>query len=176
MEEYVQATNRKLSLLMTPTRVIDWHHVTGNFVVQTSKNNRWGIADELSLAFGVPCAVLPTKDVIAYLSVAEKASSPPIQPGVRWTKGIAFLVKGRPCTVNLKPTPRAVFFRINGYAVGVFKKDQLIKNEVLDRKNRAGGWGAISGEISKAVGGTWTVRALTRVDGTIAKALKHTPA
>lgn len=161
---------------MTPTRVVEWHHVTANFVVQTPKNNRFGIADELSLALGVPCAVLPINDVKACLSIADKASSPPIQPGTSWTKGIAFMVKGRPCSQDLKPTPHAVFFRINGYAVGVFKKSQLTQNEVSDGKNRPGGWGAISDDISKAVGGIWTARALTRVEGILAKALKHAPA
>jgi hypothetical protein len=174
MVEYVQAINRKLSFLRTPTRVIDWHHATGNYVVQTPKNNRWAIADELSLALGVPCVVLLTQDVIASVSIANKASSPPDEAGIRWTKGIAFMVKGAPCTVDLKPTPRAVFFRINNYAVGVFKRDQLTENKELERESRSGGWGAISEDVSKAVGGTWTSRTLTRIEGTIEKALKHT--
>jgi len=173
MEEYVPATNQKLSLLRTPTRVVDFHHATGNFVVQTPKVNRSEIADELSLVLGVPCAILQTGEVISCVSIAEKVSDPPIQTGIRWTKGIAFKVKGRPCTVDLKPTPRAEFFRINQYAVGVFRKDHLAIDGVLDKESRAEGWGAISMDISNVVGGIWTVRALLRIQGVLAKALKR---
>jgi len=171
MEDYVQATNRKLSLLRTPTRVVDWHHATGNFVVQTSKSGRSAIADEMSLALGVPCAVLPTNDVVASVTIAKKATTPS-EPSTSWTKGIAFLVKGRPSSLELKPTPLAEYFRINEYSVGVFKKDQPSQSEGVEY--HVGGWPAISDDISKAVGGIWTARALVRVEGIVAKALKHT--
>jgi len=172
MDEYLPASNQKLSLLRTPTRIVDFHHATGNFVVQTPKVNRAEIADELSLVFGVPCAILQTSQVLFCVSIAKKVSDPPIQPGIRWTKGIAFKVKGKPCTVDLKPTPRAQFFRVSEYAIGVFKKDQVATDEALG-ENRPGGWGAISADISNAGGGTWTARPLMRIQGVIAKALKH---
>ena len=173
MEDYVHATNQKLSLLRTPTRVVGYHHMAGNFVVQTPKTNRSEIADELSLVFGVPCVILPTRDVISCVSAAEKVSNPPLQAGIRWTKGIAFKVKGRPCTVDLKPTPRAEFFRISDYAVGVFKKDQVTMEGMLDKEARAGGWGAISDDISSVMGGIWTARTLTRIQGVVGKALEQ---
>jgi len=174
MDEYIPASNQKLSLLRSPTRLVDFHHATGNFVVQTPKVNRSEIADELSLVFGVPCAILQTSQVSACVSIAEKVSDPPVQPGIRWAKGIAFKVRGRPCTVDLKPTPRAQFFRISEYAVGVFKRDETAVNETLG-ESHAGGWGAISADISSAVGGIWTARPLTRVRGILGKALKHEP-
>jgi hypothetical protein len=175
MEEYVPAANQKLSLLRTPTRIVDFHHATANLIVQTPKVNRSEIADELSLVLGVPCAILQTGEVLPCVSIAERMSNPPIQTGIRWTKGIAFKVRGRPCTVDLKPTPRAEFFRINGYAIGVFRKDQLTTDGVLDKTNTAGGWAAISGDISSVMGGIWTVRALVRIQGVLAKALKREP-
>jgi len=174
MDEYLPASNQKLSLLRTPTRIVDFHHATGNFVVQTPKVNRGEIADELSLVFGVPCAILQTSQVLSCVSVAEKVSDPPIQPGIRWTKGIAFKVKGKPCTVDLKPTPRAQFFRVSEYAIGVFKKDQVATDEPSG-ENRAGGWGAISADISSTLSGIWTARPLMRIQGVTAKALKHEP-
>jgi hypothetical protein len=174
MDEYLPASNQKLSLLRTPTRIVDFHHATGNFVVQTPKVNRSEIADELSLVFGVPCAILQTSQVLSCVSIAEKVSDPPVQPGIRWTKGLAFKVKGKPCTVDLKPTPRGQFFRVSEYAVGVFKKDQVATDETLG-ENRPGGWGAISADVSNAVGGIWTARPLIRVQGVIEKALKHEP-
>ena len=174
MDQYLPASNQKLSLLRTPTRIVDFHHATGNFVVQTPKVNRAEIADELSLVFGVPCAILQTSQVLSCVSIAKKVSDPPIQPGIRWTKGIAFKVKGKPCTVDLQPTPRAQFFRVSEYAIGVFKKDQTGTDEGLG-ENRAGGWGAISADISNVLGGIWTARPLMRIQGVVGKALKHEP-
>jgi hypothetical protein len=70
----------------------------------------------------------------------------------------------------------AVFFPINKHTVGVFKKDKLAEGrDTLERENRAGGWGAISADITKAVGGTWTSRALDRVETTLAKAQGYSP-
>lgn len=174
MEDYVRETNQRLSLLKTPTRVIDWFSATGNFVVSTPKRNRWEIADELTLALGVHCMVLTIDQAVSYVSIAEAAKSPPAQAGIRWTKGIAFQVKGRPYTSDLKASPRAEFFRINKLAVGVYKKDQLTEKGILDSGNRAGGWGAVSEDLSRTVDGIWTARTLTGVQGIIKNARKHT--
>jgi len=171
MEDYVQATNKKLSLLNSRTRITDWFHATGNFVVKTPDYNRLRVADELSLALGAPCATLTVEELSACIAAAKKAVNPPNEQGFRWTRGIGFWASGKPCTITLKPTIHAVFFPINKHAVGVFKKDRLAEEkETLDTENRAGGWAAISADITKAVGGTWTSRALERVEGTLAKA------
>ena len=177
MQDYVQATNQKLSLLNSRTRIADWYHATGNFVVQASDNNRLRVADELSLAIGTPCATLTIEELSAHVAAAKKPISPPTEPGVRWTRGLGFWVSGKPCTIALKPTAHAAFFPINKHTVGMFKRDRLAGGkETLDIENRAGGWGAISADITKAVGGTWTSRALDRVEGTLAKATGFSPA
>ena len=175
MEEYVHETNERLALLPTPTRVIDWFHSTGNFVVQTPKTNRWEINDELSLALGVPSTVLTRDEVTLCTTIADRASNPPPEPGIRWTKGIAFKVKGRPCTFDLNPIPQAVFFRVNRYAVGVYKRDRLEPNRGSDKDDRVGGWGVVSEEVSKAVGGVWTARSLVRIESLVKVANKHIP-
>jgi hypothetical protein len=170
MEEYVREINQRLILLETPTRIVDWYS-TGNFVVQSPITNRWMIADELSLAFGVPCTVQTTDEVASCVSIAEKFNAECTgDKGIRWTKGIAFEVKGKPCTVALKPTPYAVFFHINRFAVGVNKAERF---NSLETEDRSEGWGAISEEISKQVSGTWTARSLTRLKGVIVKARTH---
>jgi hypothetical protein len=173
MEDYVRETNQRLALLPTPTRIVDWFHSTGNFVVQTSKTNRWEITDELSLALGVTCTVLTREEVTSCIDIADKASSPPPETGIRWTKGIAFKVKGGSRISDLKPTSRAVFFRVNSYAVGVNKKDRLTNSGVLDKDDRAGGWGAVSDDVSNAVGGMWTARSLIRIERLLKIANKH---
>ncbi len=173
VEDYVRETNQRLALLPTATRVVDWFHSTGNFVVQTPKTNRSEIADELSLALGVPCTVLTRDEVTLCIAAADKASTPPPEAGVRWTKGIAFRVRGRSGTLDLKPTPHAVFFPVNRYAVGVTKKDRLMDSGVLDKDERGGGWGAVSEDVSKVAGGIWTARSLSRIEGLVKLASKH---
>jgi hypothetical protein len=173
MEKYVRETNQRLSLLSSPTKIIDWFGQTGNFVVHAPKRTRWQVADELSLALQVRCAVQSVDQVEFCVSIAEKAKDLSAQAGVRWTKGIAFHVKGKPCTTDLKPSPRAEFFRINEFAVGVYKKDQLTDEGVPDRANRSGGWGAVSNDIARTVGGVWTARSLMRVQGVMRDLRKH---
>lgn len=173
LEDHVHEINQRLTLLSTPTRVIDWYHSTGNLVAKTPKHNRREIADELSLALGVPCTVLTADEVISCISIAEEANSPPADAGIRWKKGIAFEVKGRPCTVDLKPTPRAVFFRINGFTLGVNKKETLTDQGALNKDDRVAGWGDVSDDVAKEVGGLWTARSLVGVKGVVEKARKH---
>jgi hypothetical protein len=173
MEDYVRETNQRLALLPTSTGVVDWFHSTGNFVVQTPKTNRWEITDELSLALGAPCTVLTRDEVTLCIAIANKAGNPPPETGIRWTKGIAFKVKGRRCTLDLKPTSRAVFFHVNSYAVGVIKKDRLTNSGALDKDDGAGGWGAVSEDVSKAAGGMWTARSLVRIESLLKIANKH---
>jgi len=171
MEDCVRTTNQKLSLLNSRTRIVDWYHSTGNFVLRTADNNRLRVADELSLALGTSCAILRIEELDAHVAVAKKAVSPPSEPGFRWTRGIVFWVNGRRCAIALQATAHGVFFPINRYTVGAFKKDKLAEGkETLDKENRGGGWGAISADIAKTVGGTWTSRALDRIEGALAKA------
>jgi hypothetical protein len=103
----------------------------------------------------------------------EKANNPPPEPGVQWTKGIAFELRGRPCTKDLKPTPRAIFFRINNYAMGAYKREQSTDSAISGKEDQAGGWGAISADVSEQAGGKWTARSLARVSGIVKKAHKH---
>ena len=173
MEDYVRATNQKLSLLNSRTRIRDWY-ASRNFVVEASDNNRMNVGDELSLALGTACATFTIEELVSDVAVAKQAVGPASEPGFSWTRGIAFRVQGKPSTVIPKPTAQAAFFPINKDAVGVFKKDKLAEGEaMLVRENRAGGWGAISADIAKAVGGTWTSRPLNRVEGTLAKARRY---
>lgn len=173
MDEVVHEINQRLALLSTPTRVVGWHHSIGNFVLETPKHNPREVADELSLALGTPYAALTINEVTSCLSALVKMNSPPLEPGVQWTRGIAFELRGRPCTNNLKPTPRAVFFRINNYAVGVDKRDPLTDSANSAKEDQAGGWSKISSDVTEQTGGIWTARSLARVKGTFQKAQKH---
>ena len=175
MQDYVRATNQKLSLLNSRTRIKDWYS-SRNFVVEASDNNRMNVGDELSLALGTACATFTIEELVSDVAVTKQAKGPTSEPGVSWTRGIAFRVEGKRPTAVPKPTTHAAFFLINKDAVGVFKKDKLTEGEAtLVKENRAGGWSAISADITKALGGTWTSRPLNMVEGTLAKARQYSP-
>jgi hypothetical protein len=100
----------------------------------------------------------------------DKAEDPPSDAGIHWTKGIAFEVKGKPISTNPQSTPRAAFYRINGFTVGIYNRSELAGSDGSDKVDHAGGWAAISEYVSKSVGGKWTARSLVMVRGLFEKA------
>lgn len=173
MNEWTLELNRKLASLQSSTRIVDWYGHTGNFVIESSRIDRSDLANELTPIVGASCAVLPHDEAVAFAQVAERAVSPASLEGKRWTSGIAFAVRSQPCQSVPKPTSHAVFFPISDYAVGAWKKDQLTQAGTLDRERRGGAWGAVSGDVSRAVGGVWTARSLRTIRGTLEKARHH---
>jgi hypothetical protein len=170
MRTWIVEINAKLTSLQSSTRIVDWYGHTGNFVVESPRTNRLEIASELASAVRVSFAVLSYSETLNFALAAEKAASPPAVEGKRWTSGIAFAVKAPPCQSTPKPTLHAVFFAVSDYAVGAWKEDQLVQNGILDKERRGGGWGAVSGDISKESGGIWTARSLRTIKGTLEKA------
>jgi len=170
MKDHIDEVNRRLTFLRTPTRIIDYHHSTGNVIVQSPKMNRLEVRDELSLALGVSCAVLRTDEVEQCVSIMDKAENPSSEAGIHWTKGIAFEVKGKPITTNPQSTQNAVFHRINGFTVGIYNRSQLAGSEGSDKVEHGGDWATISEYVSKSVGGKWTARSLVMVRALFEKA------
>ncbi len=174
MDKWVGEMNKKLTSHPSSTRIIDWYGHTGNFVIESSGTDSLELANELTSVLETTCAALTYDEAVAFVSAAEKAASPAPLGGKRWTNGIAFAVKGPPCQSVPKPTSHATFFQISERAVGAWKEDQLTQNGTLDREKRGGGWGAVSDDVSRAVGGVWTARSLRTVIGTLEKARQHT--
>lgn len=173
MGEWTLEINRKLETLGSSTRIIDWYGHTGNFVVESSRTEPSEIASELASVAGVSCGVVPYGDVVEYVSIAERTVSPKPLVGKRWTPGVAFAVIAPPSNSVPKQTSHAIFFAISESAVGAWKKDQLVERGILDRGRRGGGWGAVSSDVSKTVGGVWTARSLRTVMSTLEKARQH---
>jgi hypothetical protein len=173
MGEWTQEINRKLETLESSTSIVGWYGHTGNFVVESSRTEPSEFITELASAAGVSCAVVPYSDVVEYASVVERAVSPRPLVGKRWTPGIAFAVKAPPSKSVPKQTSHANFFEISEHAVGAWKMDTLTETEILDRERRGGGWGGVSGDVSRQLGGTWTARSLRTITGTLEKARRH---
>jgi len=170
MSDWTLTLNTKLASLQSPSRIVSWYGHTGNFVVESPRTNRMEIASELASAARASFAVLSYSETLNFASAAEKAASPPAVGGNRWTSGVAFAVRAPPCQSAPKPTSHAAFFAISDCAVGAWKKDQLTQNGILDKEKRGGGWGAVSGDISRELGGIWTARSLRTIKGTLEKA------
>jgi hypothetical protein len=173
MSDWALDINRKLGDLPSSTKIVDWYGHTGNFVIESSRTDRTDIANELTSIVGTFLSVLSYDEAINFVSTTEEAPSPPPLEGKRWTGGIAFAVKAPPCQSVPKPTSHAVFFAISDFAVGAWKEDQLTEDGILDKERRGGGWGAVSGDVSEQVGGTWTARSLRTIRGTLEKAQRH---
>jgi len=173
IEDQVHELNQRLAFLSTPTRVIDWYHSTANLVVRTPKQNRREVADELSLTLGIPCTALRVEEAQSYIAAAEKANTQPAEAGTQWTKGVAFLVKGRLLAVDPKPTPHATFRRINPFTVGVNRKERPKDQTGLEKDEAAGGWPAVAEDLANQFGGVWTARSLTATKSVVEKAHKH---
>src|SRR6266581_5453378 len=88
---------------------------------------------------------------------------------------VAWCTCSRPARagVSRRVTPRAVLWRISAYAIGAWKHDTLSAGGRLDPDRRAGGWGGISADIERQLGGQWTTRSRRTIEGLIRMASDH---
>ena len=107
------------------------------------------------------------EDVRAALVVLADAPQPTQAERVRWTPGLAFLSGDGVACGTVSSTSRAVLWRLSSYAIGAWKRDNLSAADRLDPGRRAGGWGAVSNDIHRQIGGQWTARSRRTLDGLI---------
>ena len=171
MDAWIADGNRKLA--GTPTRVLDSFGHTGNFVVQ-SEHEHLEVARELSAVFDAAFSVLTVEELAGHVHVIEEIAQPDPRPGVRWTPGLVFAVQDTPvANPVLIETSHARFNPVAMNVVGAWKRDQLTDSSTLDRDRRGGGWGAVSNDVSRQLGGKWTARSLRTVKGVLDLARQH---
>ena len=141
--------------------LIGWYGATGNFAL--ADDDPETVRDVLQEISGTTWVVLPFDEVNAALDVLAALAEPPHSVNERPTPGLAFAVtRAHPGAVA--PTPRAHLQRVSERVVAVRKLDAL-KNGKLDRRQRRGGWGGVSIDIARQVGGQWTARSRRTLDG-----------
>ncbi len=173
MEDWIRDVNQRLVKMGSSTKVLDSFSHTGNFVVH-SNNDRSQVATHLSSVFETQFAALSIDELGEYASIMKKASPPESKAGFRWTLGLVSAVSGDQATSpKLHDTSHASFYPMPLRAVGAWKLDQLTDSGVLDREKRGGGWGAVSDDVSRQVGGKWTARSLSTVNGVLKLALEY---
>ena len=113
-------------------------------------------------------AVLPVSELAEALDYLANLPQPQHDVDERPTPGLAFAVS--PAREGeVASTDRAFLERMSRGIVAVGKLD-LLQEGKLDRKRRRGGWGAVSTEITRQVGGQWTSRSRRTLDGLTARA------
>jgi hypothetical protein len=135
---------------------------TGNVAVEDGDVDE--IRRRLTTVTGTAWAMVSSERLEDGLRTLGTTPSP--QPSTqveRATPGLAFAVTtGR--DGPLVSNERAVLHRLGIDMVAVWKLDRLDGSR-LDRDHRRGGWGAVSVDISRQVGGRWTARSRRTLDG-----------
>jgi hypothetical protein len=141
--------------------LIAWYGATGNFALADCSVDEAGAI--LSGLSGTDWAVLPFDEVDAALEVLSTLTEPACAIGERATPGLAFAVTAAD-SGPVASTQRAALRRVSDRIVAVHKLDQL-QDGKLDRQHRRGGWGAVSADIGRQVGGRWTARSRRTLEG-----------
>jgi len=139
---------------------------TGNFVIEThGRTDSTALRHVLEVASGGPCAVVKWPAFKRALAALDQLPTPVRQRGMRWTPGLAFAIVAPERLPSLAPTPRGRFTILRSRTVAIFKYDVEDSRGRLDSARRKGGWGALSNDISRQVGGVWTSRARSGLRG-----------
>ncbi|MBI3321642.1 MAG: hypothetical protein HYZ91_05185 [Candidatus Omnitrophica bacterium] len=110
---------------------------------------------------------MPIARVAQATAAAQALPTPAKEPGQRWTPGVVFHVNGLASSGQPKDTHVARFQRFDDATILAWKRDVEDSRGRLDKKRRGGGWGAVSSAIGRQVGGVWTARSATTLDGVL---------
>jgi hypothetical protein len=170
MHAWVDEMNAALTSPAPSIHILEWFGHTGNFVAASELHEPAQVAKQLEVVLKTNCAVFPLDKMEAIIKIVTEAPKPEAETGVRWTPGIVLQVRtgerGREVTL----TEHAYLWRITASAVGAWKRDFTVAKGTLDPDRRAGGWGAVAGDVRRQVGGQWTARSLNTVRGIVHKA------
>jgi hypothetical protein len=165
MLRWVQMLNAHLRDGHPLIRIIGSFGHTGNFLAHSPSSNLGEVTARFHRLLDHDWVVRPISDVRAALMVLADATEPSSEESVRWTPGLAFHAGAGVARGTIDPTARAFLWRIAAWAIGAWKHDRLAANGRLNRSQRAGGWGGVSHDIQRQIGGQWTARSRRTVDG-----------
>jgi len=131
---------------------------SGNLAVRGNARAGRVIGSTLVAATGHEWAVISLGHLQEPLQDLDRIPTPTTEHQVRWTPGLVLSIDRRPRAGEVRHTERAVLFRLSPTVVGAFKRDYLDRRGRLDPLRRLGGWGAISSDVARQLGGTWTAR------------------
>jgi hypothetical protein len=149
------------------------YRATGNYLVRAPRNAARLLQRELDRLTQSHnrWAVVPERRVEDAVRAFDSWGPPSPERLVRFTPGLAFAVE-RGTGARLTRSERGTFRSVSEDVIAVYKRDLEIRLGVLDKNRRLGGWGAISLDIHRRVGGRWTARSLGAINGLAAKATR----
>lgn len=165
MPKWVEQLNERLRGGSPAVHVIGFFGHTGNFLAESPSTDLQEVTARFSGLLNTKWVLRPIDDLRAALAAQAATPPPETEEGVRWTLGLAFHgLDGIQCR-QLSTTPGAVLWKMSPYTIGVWKRDNLGADETLDKDRRGGGWGHISDDVERQLGGRWTARSSRTVDG-----------
>jgi hypothetical protein len=150
-------------------RVLDFFGHTGNFLLECGVAPGEA-AEIIGRLLRTPCTVMSVDRVADCAATACALPRPPAEAGRRWTPGVVFRVSGRSSSTAPTSTRVACLQRLDDFTVLAWKRDQEESPGRLDRRRRGGGWGAMSSTVARQLGGVWTGRSLTTLEGVLMRA------
>jgi hypothetical protein len=134
---------------------------TGNTAVETMPTVEAKVIREtLERVSGSQWAVVEWWKFEEALTSLDQLALPAPLPGMRWTPGLSFaLDPPNPPAPIVVPTPRGRFTAVEPGVVAIHKYDIEDERGRLDFNRRNGGWGALSTDIARQLGGRVTSRA-----------------
>ena len=145
--------------------VVAWYGATGNIALNDVTITQ--ARQSLREITGVEWAVVSAEQLAHGLDVLAGLPEPAHDEDERPTPGLTFAVSPS-VPGEVTSTRRAFLQRIADDMVVVWKLD-LVRDGKLDRDRRRGGWGAVSQDVARQVGGRWTTRSRRPIDGLCAR-------
>ncbi len=175
MSEWAQQLNDRFASAGLRARVLCWFRQTGNFAVDAAGEALIEIREHLAAVTGTSWILICLPQLEQQITGAHLASPPPVEPQTRWTRGLAFRVDHIDLTLAAPAswmTYHGVFEPVNNQIVRVWKRDPLTERDTLERSRRPP-WGTISRDCSKRLGGMWTSRSLSTLEGVVTRVRKN---
>jgi hypothetical protein len=161
--------------------MIAYYGPTGNYAFRDDAPS--DLSSQLLELTHVPWAVISGEDLSLALRELNELNTAPCAEGRRSTPGLAFAIE----TADDGDSPgrrlRETFYvrdpktgsmvvlihlkALSRYVVAATRCDLLDPKNLhrLDSKHREGGWGRVSDVIKRDIGGVWTSRSRSRIDG-----------
>ena len=166
MDDWVSLLNASLAEGQPRVEILRYFRHTGNFLA-SSRCVLEEVSDRFDGLLETDWIVRPIADVASALTALSTAPRPEVEAGIRWTAGLVLHGRaGVPCGA-LASTERAVLWRISPAIVGALKRDRENENGRLNSSQRGGGWGALAKDVGRQLGGRWTARSQSTVQGLI---------
>lgn len=170
MEVWIPQLNAGLLRAGSTARIVSWFGKSGNFVVDAPQSKASTIRSHLSSVANTPFAVLAPAVLQRCVAELQGIEKPPDEEGCTWGLGASFCTTSPPPAFDRKRwnTKKGWFYPIEPRIVAVWKRENITDRQILDRSKRIT-WGFASQETGRRLGGTWTARAISAINGVLGK-------